>query len=820
MFFSEATAVTIIVRINKMSENQKPLVGANNQFLVELSYRFLSSVDSPIRYGDASGGRKYLGDLLPGSGCSRSLRNCDTKQCVVQSPGYPGLYPRGAHCLYRINHQGGYKDSRLFSIKLSQKSPHKINIKDHDSQTFSTLYGRIYERRLRTWHECNTSQDHVNIYDGYNTNFPLLLRFCGSGPMPDIVSSGSDLLVELKTSMYETLTSNFTSMLNLLEGFELNVDIVLKNSPLAIEGRCEFLITREEGESGTVTSPTRTIPPNTVCQYTFQGNEGDIVWIYFIKYHLGLPREYLRPENDTCRFALRIWNGKTSLLSLFTSGSILGSYCKDRPPPTCERFLAKNSSSPIRPCPLENIFVSSSNILTVTQNIPEVISRSNLDFSIRYHFVNTRQAGERYSTSKACSRVFYSTVRGEVIRHGNFSSPKNRFFYGGGGTRNLSCTYRFQGRPNEKINITVKKLKIGGRNCKNYLERQIQTKFCRFNESLAQITIYEYPWHNVPLEKDCICDTSELPFTYLSQANQVVLKFTVENMKYNESHKDFYFYASYEFIPTEKLCESRSAISGVGGPLTLSCKHDSKSGCNRQRWLLSPRSDKFVYFSVNGYSLNNDVTCPYDKLAVYSGSSGKLQSTICPDEYARNQRMEVYSEFWNSTTYAEVTNALVLECIGRESSSIRVKWLEIAKKPPYIASLPIEPNLNQTDIIYEDIIRNKLKEMKKNNLCSGYCPELKACVDPSVICDGVLHCPSGADERGRNCPYYSVWESSRIYWYLGMGGASLMLLTLMSLCSVHIMRKRKRKQAERNKKLFSKHVEFNLNPYDKKFDIS
>lgn len=59
--------------------------------------------------------------------------------------------------------------------------------------------------------------------------------------------------------------------------------------------RCEFIVnaTREvessllprpKGRAGHVLSPRHTLPPNTTCSYRFQGQPGDLVWIYFVSY--------------------------------------------------------------------------------------------------------------------------------------------------------------------------------------------------------------------------------------------------------------------------------------------------------------------------------------------------------------------------------------------------------------------------------------------------------------------------------------------------------------------------------------------------------
>jgi hypothetical protein len=49
----------------------------------------------------------YLGDLIPGTYCSRIFSNCDKKLCRLQSPNFPGTYPRNLTCYYAIRQVSG-----------------------------------------------------------------------------------------------------------------------------------------------------------------------------------------------------------------------------------------------------------------------------------------------------------------------------------------------------------------------------------------------------------------------------------------------------------------------------------------------------------------------------------------------------------------------------------------------------------------------------------------------------------------------------------------------------------------------------------------
>ena len=44
----------------------------------------------------------YLGKLIDGTYCSRVFKDCDKLACRIQSPNYPGVYPRNLTCFYAV----------------------------------------------------------------------------------------------------------------------------------------------------------------------------------------------------------------------------------------------------------------------------------------------------------------------------------------------------------------------------------------------------------------------------------------------------------------------------------------------------------------------------------------------------------------------------------------------------------------------------------------------------------------------------------------------------------------------------------------------
>lgn len=66
-------------------------------------------------------------------------------------------------------------------------------------------------------------QDYLSIYDGKTSSYPELARVCGGDSLPDIISSGPDMLIEFQTSPYDNL---FHPMpVSFLLGFEMQVEV-------------------------------------------------------------------------------------------------------------------------------------------------------------------------------------------------------------------------------------------------------------------------------------------------------------------------------------------------------------------------------------------------------------------------------------------------------------------------------------------------------------------------------------------------------------------------------------------------------------------
>lgn len=70
----------------------------------------------------------FLGDLISGTYCSRIFSDCDQqKSCRLQSPNFPGLYPRNLTCYYAVR-QHAIPEGKYALIGIQQKRGQLISV--------------------------------------------------------------------------------------------------------------------------------------------------------------------------------------------------------------------------------------------------------------------------------------------------------------------------------------------------------------------------------------------------------------------------------------------------------------------------------------------------------------------------------------------------------------------------------------------------------------------------------------------------------------------------------------------------------------------
>lgn len=388
-YYSETGSILVTLRVHKLVQS------LGNNFEFKLSYKFLRKSDALLRNNynfynaipaaaaaasapgspSTTSSNIWLGETTQSSYCNRFLSGCDKRHCIIRSPNYPGIYPRNMTCVYRIT-QENVPAGLHAMIGLQQSNRHKLHIKDQGPQSESSV------KMLRSWEQCDQVQDFISVFDGKSEAAPEIARFCGGDVLPEIVSSGTDMLVVFKTSAFDSLYHNYP-LPNLL-GYEMQVSVKYVNANSftfvnAIAGgatgpalsapgeegsKCEFVINSFENQFGDLESPHHTLPPNTLCRYHFQGRRHETVWISFLKYNSGADNAGLLYEaaQNECQAQLRIWDGKMtnqhfstigSALDFTPNSSLLAEVCREDVPKLCSRPLISKRA---RPCNSEGEF--------------------------------------------------------------------------------------------------------------------------------------------------------------------------------------------------------------------------------------------------------------------------------------------------------------------------------------------------------------------------------------------------------------------------------------------------------------------------------
>ncbi|XP_033240183.1 uncharacterized protein [Drosophila pseudoobscura] len=757
----------------------------------------------------------YLGDLIPGTYCSRIFSDCDKKSCRLQSPNYPGIYPRNLTCYYAVR-QHDVPHGKHALILVKQPKGNLVWISTQETAAANKMApppsasdkDKKFEPRLKTWNDCDyiqesvkprwKSTDYVTVYDGYTTRDPIILKFCGGGQaVPAAVSSGPELLVEFSTSPFGTFTGTSSQVLPLY-GFQLEVEVQFVDiqSPTYSKNKkpCEFWI-RGAGR-GILENPKHSLAPNSTCLYHLQGmgvfktfdhlslsrrinSQSGMhqplsrfkVWISVLKFNLdpefGQMDEtsvgaigVLQTQED-CSGMLRIWDGTlrdppvckdlncvTETNSYNTVGhyahnstNVIARFCRGTIPRTCDRSNINETYA--RPCTISESYVSSNDAITLELRNTESTVLRPLDFKLKYEFIDLHQDGLPWGGGEHdCNRKFLSSMM-DRKDPAIFRSVRNIFLFGRGGTRHLKCIYKFEAQRGERVRIKLRKVTTTNRNCYSRLDEDINRSFC-YGDTNVRIEIFERPYHDsILLHRGCVCNSSNqshLPVEYTSTGRDVEVHFVAQNMTTLDDPDTVNFEGMFEFVKAPTSCKDGRRKFGPSGTIDMTF---GDVECRSRPWLIEPSNgNKFLYVrlkaiflskynptkTLNSTYLQTDTwRCETKSRAVLTTSEG-LTIVACPLSPDSNgyEFVEIYSSGWNERPNFALVNrsrAISVEFLRPGNGEYTFNWMELVPRP--------------TLSMAED--------------CQFKCPELGACVNASVWCDGVIHCPSGDDEAFLQC---------------------------------------------------------------------
>ena len=474
----------------------------------DFTVQVVSKAEVPERYGSHPAmfpGK--VGALVEETYCETVFQDCRGQQCNVQSPGYPGVYPRGVSCRYYISTK-----SSLIKLYVDKPYWEAFNVDGRSCEN-----GLLCEvRELRTDGVC--PRDYIKLYDGVDEFSPLIGQFCGIGSFPvSIIGSSDKLFLEFVTSQHGPLLNT---------GFDFRVTSIPQVSGVRQDnGSCHQTVDSRslQGSEGISVSLEHWYPPATNCSLLLTGTDTQIVRLNFQKMTKNAVRTPILESRDQC-------------------GEILTLYDSHWPDPQriiktfCSRF------SQVK----ENIdFITSGPNMYVSFFSPTgSYSSSFLYYWATYDFHETATDGDPVPGS-LCDQTFSP--------HNNpkrtFRSPRNTLIFKNA-PKDVVCEYKIAAKEREFSRISLSILKL------DFNKNGVKCKICWNNNKLDRIEVQD-PRSSINITDSCFsfCTKSQ-PKVIYSLGPELSLRLKIGQMSDAQEQlrlsyykkKDPIFRAEYKFL--------------------------------------------------------------------------------------------------------------------------------------------------------------------------------------------------------------------------------------------------------------------------------
>ncbi|KAL1128871.1 hypothetical protein AAG570_013405 [Ranatra chinensis] len=665
LYYSESTTLTLSVRLLH-----------RQAFNLSLRYKFLSGDEALSRVG-TSDAPLDRGVHVPGSFCSRTFDECYRHRCVLQSPNYPGLYPRNVTCHYSLR-QRTVPTCKHAMIAI--RSNHlRLNRSLGEGSNHTTVGGRV---------DCAPHEDRLIFYGGATSDSPVLATVCSSDGGGHVVSRGPAMLVVFRSSPFSVPSARPLPG-PLLHGFQLQVDVKFSDSDsldFSHTDKCEFSVNATKPNTkrrGEVISPRHTLPPNTTCVYTLVGLPTDRVWLHFDSYTV-------QPLGGNCTTRLRLYDGQKRIME---------DSCDSGGPRLCDHGSLSNTTRTTRPCSPHESYITTHNRLTIEHTTVDGTAVRPASFKFRYEFVDTRLGGEQTRGGGPCSRTF------RRMKMGSVHSPKNVFMFGRGGAKNMTCVYRIECASGERVRLSLHNASFGRSpdGCRTGADRHTSRPVCQATArarqgARVQLTVSDVPWRDIALQRACYCDNTVLPVlsqnpptVFLSSSRVLEIGFAVSEFNVSDDFSDIYFHATFETVRWSE-CARKQRVRGSGGEISLVFPPRQRDDvyCEGLPWLVEAHANKSLFLLTWGHFLPLESTtdnCPTtNRVLLYTGSPLRLLRVVCPSSMKEKEfAVHVFSEEWFGGKWHQSPPSFLVEFVGKESGEASLNWLEISKSRSFSA---------------------------------------------------------------------------------------------------------------------------------------
>ncbi|XP_059622323.1 uncharacterized protein LOC132265607 [Phlebotomus argentipes] len=630
------------------------------------------------------------GEVVQGAYCEREFRDCRLQTCYVQSPAYPGLYPRALKCRYRLH-------TRQPFIKLYLQNEH-FAVDGQRCENIMTCPMREIGSGVE-----HCPYDWLAVYDGRDEHASLIGRFCGMGKFPfSIIGTSQHMYVEFVTSPAGPLLNT---------GFHFNVG----NWPGHVEtagvksGACDWLLSSDalratSASEGIFLSVAHWYPPNTSCNYHIQGNEGEVVRLYFPSFRINRIEAAIRKYDGDCAESLTI-------------------YDSGRPDPAriiktfCDTFSR----------PMEKVdFVSTGRSLYVRfESHTGSYSGSSLYYWAHYDFFNNTKFGDAVPNT-LCDEVFYAWK----FTRGKLRSPLNTLIYKRTAGSDVRCQYKFVTDKRLYARVVVEVTAV------SFKELPYNMNSCTrcHEERVDKLVI----WEDRDKQQNhlaCFCDNIPRAVRVISSGDQMNLEMIVQGQHATASYfknTNPLFQANYEFAhgplcgpitigPSpdgELMFPFRNAL---GLPISSEHKHE------KCIWELRVASQRDLWLHLDKARFS-ERSCDQGRIEVYLAGRLEPRFIICPDNTSLARDLPILSaaELGALDNENEPLPVLI-QYIGDNTpgrNAFRLVWTELFHLPR---------NADGT----------LATSMLQGGDCDFRCPgDTSVCIPKHLVCNGIMNCPN------------------------------------------------------------------------------
>ncbi|XP_055855909.1 uncharacterized protein LOC129919100 [Episyrphus balteatus] len=634
------------------------------------------------------------GEIVQGSYCEREFRDCRLQTCYVQSPAYPGLYPRALNCRYKLHTRQPYIKLYLQNEQFSVDGQRCENVMTCPI------------RPIGSGNE-HCPYDWLAVYDGRDEHSPLIGKFCGLGKFPfSIIGTSQYMYVEFVSSPAGPLLNT---------GFHFNVG----NWPGHVEtagikhGICDWLLSSDalkdsSASEGIFLSIAHWYPPNTSCSYHIKGRTGEIVRLYFPSFRINRIESPILKYDGDCGESLTIYDSSKP-----DPARIIKTFCD-----TFSR-------------PMEKVdFVSTSPSLFVQfESKTGSYSGSSLYYWAHYDFFNNTRFGDPVPNT-LCDEVMYAW------KHpgGKIRSPMNSLIFKRTGGSDVRCQYKFVTDKRlyaraviEVTSVSFKELPYNVNACTRCHEERVDKLVIwddrdKFQNNLA-----------------CFCDNIPRAVRVISSSDNMNLEMIVQGQHAITSYfknPNPLFEANYEFAHGP-LCGPITFGPSPDGELVFPYRkalglitHNSPDHQYRREkciWELKVAAQRDLWLHLEKARFG-DHTCESAKIEVYLAGRLEPRFIVCPENISLARDLPILSaaDLGALGTDQEPLPVLIQYTGDGQpgKNAFRLVWTELFH-------LPRNPDGSLASSLLQD------------GDCDFKCPgDTLICIPKHLVCNGAMNCPN------------------------------------------------------------------------------